>query len=66
MKISKQTFTAFILGAVIMAAGYLGVVFYKSIQKIQAHEQALIQIVNIINQANQQAAAPVAQAQISE
>ena len=40
----KKYIGAIILGAVIMATGYLGVVFYKNIKVIRGHEQFLIQV----------------------
>lgn len=45
----KEIILSFIAGAVLVAVGYLGVVFFKSIQKINNHEVALAQVVDFLN-----------------
>lgn len=59
----KEIIISFVAGAVLMAVGYLGVVFYKSIRLVNAHEVVLQQVVNIINEAqkNAQPQQPVSQ-----
>lgn len=46
----KEIIISFVAGAIIMATGYLGVVFFKSIKVLNQHDVVLQQIVSIINE----------------
>lgn len=45
----RNNIISFVAGAVIVAVAYLGVVFFKSIKAINAHEQALTEVVDFLN-----------------